>query len=157
MAPAIHKVTIDHPAKEGWLEKQSRALKRWKKRWCVLQDNYLYTYADERGYTNPYTNPTEAIDLRVYSVCQLTPGMAHRFPNLTFELKGKDNNFPLAVIKEKEKEPWVTAIQRQIQLVQAAQQQQQRPPQQQQQRPPAAAAPAPVQQPPVQAATTATQ
>jgi len=117
-------VVIDHPTKEGWLEKQSRALKRWKKRWCVLQDCYLFTYADERGYTNTYNQPTEIIDLRLHPTCQLTPNAPHRFPKLTFELKGV-NTFPLAALKEKERDEWIAAIQRQTALA-AAQQQQQR-------------------------------
>jgi len=132
---AAPRVVIDHPVKEGWLEKQSRALKRWKKRWCVIQDCYLYTYADERGYNNPYNAPTEVIDLRQHPICQATPQATHRFPKLTFEVKGRDNTFPLAVLKEKEKDDWIAAIQRQTQLaIGAAKQQQQHQQQQTQQR-----------------------
>ena len=96
-----------------------RALKRWKKRWCVLQDCYLFTYADERGYINTFNQPTERIDLRLHPTCQLTPGATHRFPKLTFELKGADT-FPLAALKEKDRDEWVAAIQRQTQLAQSA-------------------------------------
>jgi len=113
------RVVIDHPTKEGWLEKQSRALKRWKKRWCVLQDCYLFTYADERGYINTFNQPTERIDLRQHPTCQLTPGATHRFPKLTFELKGADT-FPLAALKEKDRDEWIAAIQRQTQLALSA-------------------------------------
>ena len=104
-----------HVVKEGWLEKQSRALKRWKKRWCVVQDCYLFTYADEKGYLTAYTQPTEIIDLRTHR-CDANASISHRFPKLTFQLTAIAPgalDFPLAVIKEKEKEDWITAIQRQ--------------------------------------------
>ena len=40
-----------------------RHFKRWKKRWFVLQDSTLYSFKKE----SVYENPTEVIDLRVFS------------------------------------------------------------------------------------------
>jgi hypothetical protein len=92
----------------------------------VLQDCYLFTYADERGYTNTFNQPTEIIDLRQHPICQLTPNMTtHRFPKLTFELKGPNTTFPLAALKEKERDEWIAALQRQTALAAGAQQQRQ--------------------------------
>eukprot|EP01084_Bolivina_argentea_P134651 237450_1 len=54
-----------HIKKEGALEKQSRFVKVWKKRWTVLQEHpednkhYLYTYEKE----SECTKPTEAISI----------------------------------------------------------------------------------------------
>jgi len=118
------RVVIDprHVVKEGWLEKQSRALKRWKKRWCVVQDCYLFTYADEKGYLTAYTQPTEIIDLRTHR-CDANSNTSHRFPKLTFQLTAIASgalDFPLAVLKEKEKEDWIAAITRQTNAAKAA-------------------------------------
>ena len=34
--------------KEGWLEKESRLIKSWRKRWFVLTNNTLYSYKDKK-------------------------------------------------------------------------------------------------------------
>jgi len=35
--------------KEGWLEKKSKFLGEWRKRWIVLTPAYLFTYKEENG------------------------------------------------------------------------------------------------------------
>ncbi len=53
---------VKNPQKVGYLEKQSRYLKQWKKRWVVLtKDAAILTFADEHDLSNP----TEVIDVRV--------------------------------------------------------------------------------------------
>eukprot|EP01084_Bolivina_argentea_P132320 233518_1 len=45
--------------KEGWLQKQSRYLHHWRKRWVVLTLNALYTFENHKQYQNP----TEVINV----------------------------------------------------------------------------------------------
>ena len=44
---------------EGHLEKKSRYMKKWRKRYGVIYKNKLYTYKDQ----GCLSNPTEEIDL----------------------------------------------------------------------------------------------
>ena len=39
--------------KEGFLEKESRYRKIWRKRWCVLTNQMLYTFEQQGSYINP--------------------------------------------------------------------------------------------------------
>ena len=43
---------------EGWLLKKSRVLKKWRLRWCVLAGDTLYSFKNERKYSE---DPTETI------------------------------------------------------------------------------------------------
>lgn len=45
--------------KEGFLSKESRYRKVWRKRWCVLTSQHLYTFENEKLYVNP----TEVIEV----------------------------------------------------------------------------------------------
>ena len=37
-------VDLKNVVKEGWLEKESRHIKSWRKRWFVLTNNTLYSF-----------------------------------------------------------------------------------------------------------------
>lgn len=105
----------------------------------MLQDCYLFTYEDERGYTQGKA-PTEMIDLRGHMRVSANPGATHKTPKLAFVLLGTregQQDFHLAVIKEKELKPWLDALNNQIERVAKALAAQQKPAGQ-------AAAPAPV-------------
>ena len=54
-------VNIQHGdiIKEGWLSKESRYMKKWRKRWVVLTSQNLYTFENEKLYSNP----TETLDI----------------------------------------------------------------------------------------------
>eukprot|EP01084_Bolivina_argentea_P275117 469098_1 len=54
---------LHNPYKEGWLWKQSRHLKKWRKRWIVTHSHYIYTFS----HKGIYENPTEIIDLRNFT------------------------------------------------------------------------------------------
>ena len=45
--------------KEGFLSKESRYRKVWRKRWCVLTSQHMYTFENEKLYSNP----TEVIEI----------------------------------------------------------------------------------------------
>jgi len=94
--------------REGWLEKQSRHMKRWKRRWIVLQDAHLYSFAQERVYENP----TEVIDLAVFSSVKSAEdvtGRPHSFVVYSTELK-----FIFVAPSEADKESWIRNIGKQI-------------------------------------------
>jgi len=102
------KVVIKNPAKEGWLEKQSRHLRRWKKRWFVLQDSTLYSFKSEREYDAP----TEVIDLRVFSSVKSSEDYTNRAHS--FDVYSADMVFSMVATTESEKEDWIRAIGRAI-------------------------------------------
>eukprot|EP01084_Bolivina_argentea_P258428 435672_1 len=47
---AIQPVTV---VKEGWLDKKSRYIGSWRRRWIVLTSNALYTFKNEKVYKDP--------------------------------------------------------------------------------------------------------
>ena len=99
---------IKNPAKEGWLEKQSRHLKLWKRRWFVLQDSMLYSFKKERVYENP----TEAIDLHVF--CSVKSSEDYTNRTFSFDVYSNEMVFSMVAESESEKEDWIRAIGRAI-------------------------------------------
>lgn len=94
--------------KEGWLVKQSKHLKEWRRRWFVLTPQYLCSFKSQ----GEYRNPTEAIRLRECSTVKSAD-----------EDTGKDNSFrvdtPTRVFyliadSAQEKESWIGHIGRQM-------------------------------------------
>ena len=102
------KLNIKNPAKEGWLEKQSRYLSRWRKRWFVLQDSTLYSFKKEKSYDVP----TEIIDLRVFSSVKSSEDYTNR--THSFDVYSADFVFSMVATSENEKEDWIRAIGRAI-------------------------------------------
>ena len=69
--PIIHMdENLKNTVKEGWLEKESRHIKSWRKRWFVLTNNTLYSFKD----TKQYRNPTEVINLKNITTIKTTDG-----------------------------------------------------------------------------------
>ena len=91
-------VVISNPTKEGYLEKQSRVFKRWRKRWFVLQDSTLYSFKKERVYDSP----TEVIDLRVFSSVKSSEDYTHRAHS--FDVYSTDQVFSMVAPAESDKE-----------------------------------------------------
>jgi len=105
---AAAPVVIKNPSKEGWLEKQSRIFKRWRRRWFVLQDCTLYSFKKERVYDQP----TEIIDLRVFSSVKSSEDYTHRAHS--FDVYSTDMVFSMVAPAENDKEDWIRAIGRAI-------------------------------------------
>ena len=38
------KKQLNHPLIRGWLQKRSRHMKQWRKRWVILQEFGVYTF-----------------------------------------------------------------------------------------------------------------
>lgn len=102
---------IEHPDQTVscvFLEKQSRHFRRWKKRWFVLQDSTLLSFKKERCYENP----TEQIDLRIFSSVKSSEDYTNR--THSFDVYSSDMVFSMVAASENEKEDWIRAIGRAI-------------------------------------------
>ena len=90
-------------SKEGYLWKQSRHIKSWRKRWVVLCGNKLYTFKKEKRYLDP----TETLNLS-YSNLQITVGSdKHKY---AFILSDIDNSITFSTKSESQRNEWKVAI-----------------------------------------------
>jgi hypothetical protein len=85
-----------------------RTFKRWRKRWVVLQDSMLYSFKKQ----GDYTNPTEVIDLTVFSSVKSTEDYTNRANS--FDVYSSTMGFSLVAATENDKEDWIRAIGRAI-------------------------------------------
>jgi len=90
--------------KEGYLFKQSRHLKQWRKRWFVLDDNKLYSFKNK----DEMKNATETIDLKVFSSVKSSEDYTGRANS--FDVYSPDFIFSMAAETESDKEDWIRAI-----------------------------------------------
>eukprot|EP00474_Spongospora_subterranea_P010004 CRZ10462.1 hypothetical protein [Spongospora subterranea] len=97
-------VDIRDPTIEGWLDKQSRILRIWKKRWVVLHKSKLYTFRNEKEYVNP----TEIIDLSVFSSVKSSEDVTRR--SNSFDVYSTEYGFSLSAATPALKEAWIRAI-----------------------------------------------
>lgn len=95
---------FDKMVKEGWLEKQSRFMRTWRRRWIVLSGNKLYSFKESKNYVDP----TEVIDLKVFSSVKSSSDFTGK-PN-SFDVYSSEMNFSLAAKSTKDKEDWIRAI-----------------------------------------------
>ena len=73
-------------------------LKRWRRRWFVLQDSTLYSFKKERVYDEA----TEVIDLRVFSSVKSSEDYTHRAHS--FDVYSTDMVFSMVAPSESDKE-----------------------------------------------------
>lgn len=104
MSMTSGQIAIQNPQKEGWVSKQSRHLRRWKRRWLVLENSTLYSFKAEKSYRDP----TEVIDLRVFSSVKSSEDYTNK-PN-SFDVYSTDMVFSMVADTESEKEDWIRAI-----------------------------------------------
>jgi hypothetical protein len=95
--PAGNKWLLTAPLCAG------RHLKQWKKRWCVLQDNILYCFKQERVYDNP----TEIIDLKVYNSVKSSEDSTGR--DCSFDVSSREHGFSLVAETDAIKEGTLVA------------------------------------------------
>ncbi|GAB5371668.1 hypothetical protein AAMO2058_001599700 [Amorphochlora amoebiformis] len=98
------KIKIDKPQKEGWLEKQSRFLKTWRPRWFVLNGTILYSFKKEKEYVNP----TEVIDLTVFTSVKSSEEYTNR--KNSFDVYSKNMAYSMVAKTSGEKEDWIRHI-----------------------------------------------
>merc|ERR1719281_594963 len=103
-------MTFKNKTKEGWLSKQSRHLKQWRRRWFILDDSKLYSFKDK----SPLTQPTEVIDLKIFSSVKSSEDYTNKANS--FDVYSPDFIFSMVAESETEKEDWIRAIGRAIVL-----------------------------------------
>merc|ERR1712157_690208 len=91
--------------KEGFLQKKSRHLGMWRKRWFALQNHMLYSYKEEKKYD---VAPTECIDLRVYSSVKSSSDTTNK--PFSFDVYSSELVFSMVAENEKKKEDWIRAV-----------------------------------------------
>ncbi len=95
-------LTVTDILKEGYLEKESRNLKTWRKRWAVLTKHHFYTFKNEKDYSNP----TEKIELSTILVVKSDDDIENCFKVC---LNNKEVFF-FKVENQPEKERWIKTI-----------------------------------------------
>lgn len=90
--------------KEGFLEKRSRFLKGWRKRWIVLTPNYLTTFKSEGSYNSP----TEQIPLAEFSSIFSADEELKR--QNTFKMETMDREFFFTAASESERNEWISVL-----------------------------------------------
>ncbi len=100
----IRVVKVENPVMEGWLWKQSRFLKTWRKRWFVLQDCKLYSFKKEKVYKDP----TEIIDLKVFFSVKSAEDVTGR--SNSFVVTSDQEVFALIAGAEEDKDAWIRMI-----------------------------------------------
>lgn len=103
-------IKFTNKQKEGYLKKQSRHLKQWRKRWFVLDDHKLYSFKDAKNLHAA----TEIIDLKVFSSVKSSEDYTNKANS--FDVYSPDFVFSMAAESETEKEDWIRAIGRAIVL-----------------------------------------
>ena len=90
--------------KQGWIEKRSRFIREWRRRWMVLTTDTLRTYKNQ-GDTG---NPTETIPLqRCSTVKSADEDLQKAF---SFRIESRDRTFFFCAENQAEKENWIGCI-----------------------------------------------
>eukprot|EP00929_Paragymnodinium_shiwhaense_P066706 TRINITY_DN33493_c0_g1_i2.p2 TRINITY_DN33493_c0_g1~~TRINITY_DN33493_c0_g1_i2.p2 ORF type:complete len:122 (-),score=36.21 TRINITY_DN33493_c0_g1_i2:638-1003(-) len=101
----IHREDI---TKEGWLVKQSKHLKDWRRRWVVLTPQYLCSFKEQ----GDYRNPSEVLRLRE---CSTVKSAAEELgKENSFRVDAPSRIFYLIADSPAEKEAWIGSIGRQM-------------------------------------------
>lgn len=103
MTSSAH-LSIKNPTKEGWLTKKSRHLKKWRRRWVVLEGSILHTYKKEQCYKHS----TEVIDLKIFSSVKSSEDQTHK--EFSFDVYSPESRFSFCARTEGEKEDWIRHI-----------------------------------------------
>eukprot|EP00929_Paragymnodinium_shiwhaense_P042530 TRINITY_DN21996_c0_g1_i1.p1 TRINITY_DN21996_c0_g1~~TRINITY_DN21996_c0_g1_i1.p1 ORF type:complete len:122 (-),score=27.83 TRINITY_DN21996_c0_g1_i1:164-529(-) len=101
----IHREDI---TKEGWLVKQSKFMKDWRRRWMVLTPHYLCSFKTQ----GDYRNPSEVLRL---SECSTVKSAAEELgKENSFRVDAPNRIFYLIADSAADKEAWIGSIGRQM-------------------------------------------
>mmetsp|Transcript_79522 Transcript_79522/g.137936 ORF Transcript_79522/g.137936 Transcript_79522/m.137936 type:complete len:122 (-) Transcript_79522:172-537(-) len=98
----------DDIVKEGYLVKESKHLKEWRRRWFVLTPQYLCSFKSE----GEYRNPTEFIRLRECSTVKSADDSTGK--ENSFRVDTPNRCFNLIADNATDKESWIGHIGRQM-------------------------------------------
>mmetsp|Transcript_58752 Transcript_58752/g.149082 ORF Transcript_58752/g.149082 Transcript_58752/m.149082 type:complete len:123 (-) Transcript_58752:63-431(-) len=98
----------DDVVKQGWLVKQSKHLKEWRRRWFVLTPQYLCSFKNQ----GENRNPTEWIRLRECSTVKSADEDTTK--ENSFRVDTPTRVFYLIAESGQEKESWIGQIGRQM-------------------------------------------
>ena len=90
--------------KEGFLEKRSRFLKGWRKRWIVLTPNYMTTFKSQGNYTDP----TEQIPLADFS--SIFPADEELRRANTFKMVTTEREFYFTAESQEIRDDWMSVL-----------------------------------------------
>ena len=91
--------------KEGWVEKRSRFVKEWRRRWMVLTPRFLFTFKTEKGYKD---SPTER--LRLQECATVKSSEEELKKDFCFRVDTRDRTFYFCASDLPEKEAWIGSI-----------------------------------------------
>ena len=81
-----------------------RHLRKWRPRWVVLEGSTLHTFKKEKDYANP----TEIIDLKVFSSVKSSEDHTHK--PFSFDVYSPESRFSFVAKSENDKEDWIRHI-----------------------------------------------
>ena len=96
--------TFEVIIKEGWLEKRSRFLKGWRKRWIILTPNFLTTLKSQ----GDYSNSTEQIPLNEFR--SILPSDMELNRENTFKIETIEREFFFTAETKAERDEWVSVL-----------------------------------------------
>lgn len=91
--------------KEGWVEKRSRFVKEWRKRWMVLTPRFLFTFKTQQEYGK---SPTEK--LRLQECRSVKSAEEELKKDFTFRIDANDRSFYFTALDLSDKETWIGSI-----------------------------------------------
>ncbi|CAG9331022.1 unnamed protein product [Blepharisma stoltei] len=97
--------TFDVIIKEGWINKRSRFLKIWRRRWLVLTPHFLITFKRQQAYLD---KPTEKIKIECCSTMKSAEEETKKV--FTFRINFLDRVFFFSAQDANDKETWIESI-----------------------------------------------
>eukprot|EP01084_Bolivina_argentea_P221837 375633_1 len=96
--------------KEGFLEKQSRHMQIWRKRWVTVVGTKLLTYKNETNIIHDNEKKTECLDLRIFSKV-----VVDQSNKCSFQICSHDTNFVFRSQSQSDALEWVYTLNKIIQ------------------------------------------
>ena len=95
---------------KGWLFKESRFMKKWRRRYAVITKNHFYTYADDRMTSSP----TEILIFRHFDSVSSSEDKTNKYNSFMVVYQGTPFSFYCDSFEEKTK--WIKLMAKRIVL-----------------------------------------
>ncbi|CAG9332085.1 unnamed protein product [Blepharisma stoltei] len=90
--------------KTGWIEKKSHYLKKWRKRWLVLDENFLRTYK----FPYQFVNPTATI--KISSIVDAIPYESDSSKDFCFKISTSTRQYIISATSDVDMIGWLNLI-----------------------------------------------